>query len=246
MGKLHEVLAVEPDIKGAADSIFNETVSVFRNKHDHFTGLVRTYHPANENELPLPEESKEMVTTVVDKLKHLEKISTRAIDIIFQKELANTEAKADLVYNGETIAEGVPATVLLNLENKLKSFKQLYQAMPTLEPGKQWDKDTHRAHTYKTPAQQTQRTTKEKDWKVIAPATDRHPAQVGEYVKERLLGTYTKVEFSGMITPVQKSEILERLDGLLGAIKQARCRANMQEAPSVTIGKKLFSIIHGW
>lgn len=245
MGKLHELLAVEPDLKNTADATLNETVKTLQSKHDHFLGMARTYDVVLEDSEPLPAESKEMVTTVHDKLAHLAKFQARVLDAIYQKEKANTLACADIEYNGQVIEYSVPATVLLALENKLKALQQVYRVMPTLEPGKQWEKDYERANVYKTPVRQTLRNQKVKVWKVIVPPTDKHAAHVVEDVKDQILGRWNVVDYSGMITPLEKSEMLERLDGLLQAVKKARCRANNQEVENVSIGDKLFSIIHG-
>lgn len=245
MGKLHELLAVEPDLKNAANSIFNETVKTFTSKHDHFNGTARTYDVVLEGSEPLPPESKEMVTTVKEKLDYLKSSQAVAMDAIYQKELANTKACADIVFNGQVVAESVPATVLLSLEKHLTSLQTLYRAVPTLEPGKSWVKDTHRANTYRTEPRQTLRTTKTKDWRVIVPPTDKHPAHVVEEMKDVVLGRWNVTDYSGMMTPVEKSEMLARLDGLLQAVKKARCRANNQEVEHAEIGEKLFSIIHG-
>lgn len=114
MSKLHELLAVEPDLKSTADSILNETQSVFQKKVDHFVGMTRSYDVIMEGAHQQPTESKQMVTTVKDKLDHMQKSQVRLIDAMYQKELANTTAKADIVYEGEVLAKDVPATVLLD------------------------------------------------------------------------------------------------------------------------------------
>lgn len=245
MGKLHELLAVEPDLKNTATSIMNETVKTFTAKHDHFTGSARTYDVVLEGSEPLPDEGKEMVTTVAEKLAYLKQSQVAAIDAIYQKEFANTAAKADIVLDGQVVATGVPATVLLALEGRLKELQGVYRAIPTLEPGKPWEKDLHRADTYRTHPRQTLRTTKVKDWRVIVPPTDKHPAHVVEEMKDVVLGRWNVTDYSGMLAPIEKSEMLARLDKLLQAVKQARCRANNEEVVHAEIGEKLFSIIHG-
>lgn len=245
MGKLHELLAVESDLKNTANSIFNETVKTFTSKQDHFTGMARVYDVILEGSEPLPPEGKEIVTTVKEKLDYLKVSQAAAMDAIYQKELANTKAKADIVFDGQVIAESVPATVLLSLEKHLTALQSVYRVIPTLEPGKSWERDTHRANTYRTPVRQTLRTTKTKDWRVVVPPTDKHPAHVVEEMKDVVLGRWNVTDYAGMLTPVEKSEMLGRLDKLLQAVKQARCRANNEEVVHAEIGEKLFSIIHG-
>ena len=51
MGKLHALLAVEPDKKGAAEKILAETINTFNKKQDHFTGQLRQYAPVNDGDI---------------------------------------------------------------------------------------------------------------------------------------------------------------------------------------------------
>ena len=39
MGKLHALLAVEPDKKGTAEKILAETINTFNKKQDHFAAV---------------------------------------------------------------------------------------------------------------------------------------------------------------------------------------------------------------
>ena len=45
MGKLHELLAVEPDLKGASEKIIGETINTFTKKQHHFIGRHKSYQP---------------------------------------------------------------------------------------------------------------------------------------------------------------------------------------------------------
>ena len=67
MGKLHEVLAVEGEVKTAATAILAETLTTLSKKHDHFNGQTRKYAPSTDGGETFPDENKEMVTTVKEK-----------------------------------------------------------------------------------------------------------------------------------------------------------------------------------
>lgn len=98
MGKLHALLAVEPDKKGTAEKILAETINTFTKKADHFAGQLRQYAPVNDGDTELfDDEKKAMVTTVKDKLKYTEQALIELVDILYQKEETNTKARADLV-----------------------------------------------------------------------------------------------------------------------------------------------------
>ncbi len=246
MGKLHALLAVEPDKKGAAEKILNETINTFSKKQDHFTGQLRTYAPVNDGDTEIfDDEKKTMVTTVADKLTYTEQALVELIDVLYQKEETNTNARADLVLpNGTVIATSVPATVLLNLENRFKAIRMMYQAIPTLAPEEEWVVDSTLDNTYKSKPKVTYKTKKVTTPLVLYPHTDRHPAQVKEVTEDVRQGTWTTTKWSGMLSPSQKSELLGRVDTLIQAIKCARVQANDEEAATNKIGNRLFDYIN--
>lgn len=83
----------------------------------------------------MPEEHKEMVTTVHDKLDYmLNQHIVPYLDAVLQKERANQDAKADIVVDGIVLAKDVPATFLLGLEEKLKRVHEVLDKIPTLAP----------------------------------------------------------------------------------------------------------------
>lgn len=243
MGKLHELLAVEPETKSTAESILTETIGTFTKKQDHFTAIARIYEPAVDGGEDLPPENKAMVTTVPEKLEYTERALVKSLNLMSSKEATNTRAVADLVVDGVVLATNVPAVVLLNLENKMKHIKQMYLSAPTLEPGEEWNVDVERRHVYRTPQKPSHRTAKVVKPLVLAPATEKHPAQVQLQTIDERVGTWKTTKFSGMLTPVRKAELLERVDNLIAAIKRARCKANEQEIVKMELGSALFQYI---
>jgi hypothetical protein len=244
MGKLHEVLAVEGEVKTTATAILAETLATLAKKHDHFEGQTRKYAPSVDGGETFPDENKEMVTTVKDKLEYATKHLVRDLDVKYQKEAANTHAKADLEINGKVLVKDVPATFLLTLEQKLKEIKQAYLAIPTLEPGEHWIKDTQNKNTYVADVKYSHRTNKVLKPVVLYPHTDKHPAQIDKIMVDERVGTWATTKYSGKLAPIEKADFLERIDQLIGAVKKARCRANEVEAPSLQVGQKLFDFIH--
>ena len=245
MGKLHALLAVEPDKKGTAEKILAETINTFTKKADHFAGQLRQYAPVNDGDTELfDDEKKAMVTTVKDKLKYTEQALVELVDVIYQKEETNTQARSDLVLpDGTVLASNVPATVLLNMENRFKAIRLMYQEIPTLSPDEEWALDPTLDNTYKSKSKVTYKTKKVTTPLVLYPATDRHPAQVKEVVEDVRQGTWTTTKWSGMLSPSDKSELLTRVDTLIQAVKCARVCANDQEAATCKIGQRLFDYI---
>lgn len=245
---LHELLAVEGDLDGAHKNIIDETKVTFTKKADHFQGFHRKLEVFDDNDkTEYPEEHKIVDTTVQKKLDHMMKTSVRYFDALFQKEATNQIAVADLIVDGVTIAENLPATFLLGMENRLKTLKSVYEAIPTLAPGIEWVADPDQGDgIYRTAkAQEKLKTETILEPVVLYHATDHHPAQVKEASKVKNVGKYILNQWSGMITPAEKSVLLGRIDKLARAVKKARQRANTTEIDNRKIGKNIFNFING-
>jgi hypothetical protein len=190
-----------------------------------------------------------MVTTVFDKLLYNATPNIRAFDAYLQKEATNQKASADIVVDDVTLATAVPATVLLGLESKLNDLRAVYENIPTLAPGRTWQLDlAARAEggVYKAmDSDLTFRTKRTVKPMIMAPATDHHPAQVQALQEDVPIAKIVTSHRSGMITPAQKSDLLERIDKLLRAVKRARQRANGTQVEKRQIGGSLFQYIHG-
>lgn len=249
MSKLHELLAVESELESANKMILAETKGTFSKKVSHFGGHVKTYKALDDNDVDtVPEQHQEMVTTVNDKLDYMfgEHVAPY-IDAVLQKEATNQGATADLVVEDVEIAKELPATFLLGLETKLRQWRDVLQQAPTLQPGVAWKKDETRGpNVYVTEhAEETMRTKKIMKPVVLAEATKEHKAQVKESTEDVPVGKFTKVSWSGMMSPAEKSDMLKRLDALIRATKQARMRANQQNVVDAHIGSALADFVMG-
>lgn len=242
---LHELLAVEGDLDGAHKKILNETKTTFTKKSDHFMGQHRKLEMFVEDGINYPEEHKAIDTTVQEKLDHMKKTEIRYFDAMLQKEATNQKAVSDLIIDGVVVGSDLPATFLLGMETRLKHLRSVYEVIPTLQPGIEWEKDaTQGDNIYKTskPAEKLKTET------IIEPvvlyeATKEHPAQVKEVSKVNTVGKYVSTTWSGMITPAEKSALIGKIDKLIRAFKQARQRANTTEVVKKSIGKELFAYI---
>ncbi len=244
MTKLHEVLAVEGDLKGAAEKIFAETINTFSKKEHHFTRRLKTYQSKDEEGETFPAEKQDMVTTVPLKLDHTKSVVSRYLDAVAQKEVTNTCASAKIEIDGvPLIDQELPATLLLALEGKLKQIREVYEAIPTLDPAETWTWDS-KTNTYEAEPRETFKSKKVMKNHVKAPATDRHPAQVDTYNEDVRVGTWTEKKWSGMVTPAEKSELIARLDKLTQAVKQARQRANDRAVEKLQVGEAIFGFIN--
>jgi len=248
MSKLHEVLAVERDLENASKKVIVESMKTL-NKENLFSGAIKQYKPFSEDDTHLATtEHLKLETTVDENLDYTTQVVAKHWDCVLQKDLANQEAVADLVVDGNVIASNLPATFLLGLETKLNSIRKLFEALPTLAPGIHWDRDEGNekegVFTTRNPIE-TIKTENVVQWKEISPATPQHPAQLKEVKAINNVGKYQMTKESGMLRPVDKAARLERIDVLLRAVKKARAQANCVAVGNETVGKALFDFING-
>lgn len=248
MGKMHELLAVEGNLVGLFTKVIKEAAVTFSKKPDHFLEhhkQLQMFDSAREFEQAAAEEHKAMVTTVDDKLDYVWKHVTNYIDLLYQKEMTNREASADLVIDGVQIESDVPATFLLTIEQKMTKFRELCEFIPTLAPGSVWELDKGAGKgIYKAQSPEVNRKTeKTVGHKVLYDATPEHPAQLSEWTVDVHVGDFTTRRWSGMLSPAEKSELLSRIDKVIMSAKRARMKANTVDSINVNIGEKLANFI---
>lgn len=246
MGKLHEILAVEQGLAATAKKLSTESIKTF-GKENLFTGRTTRMEMFDEGQSHLNTvETQVLETTVDENLEYLRDAIAEYWDAVLQKESANQHAVADLEIDGINVASNIPATFLLGLETKLKDLRQIYEAIPTLPPGKAWVEDkTERPGIFKDNNDETRfKTEKDVEFKIAAEATEHHPAQIVQLSRTNNVGKYTVVTKSGMLAPVDKAARIKRIDKLLRAVKKARQRANNVSVNDEKIGETLIDFIN--
>ncbi len=229
MAKLHELLAVQSDLNGQSTKLRTELASTFLKKRHLFEETRKTFRADGEGVAPVVEEQKDIQTTVVDELLWIKPHLAKSLDVAYQVDIANTTAAADIITEDEeTLLKSIPATTLLQLEKRIVEWKDLIDSIPTLDPAKGFKKDPDHAKTgvYKAREVVKPRTKKTKEVLVKAPATDKFAAQVELLDVDKPIGTTLDQEWSSLLTPALKSELLDRVETLLRAVKKARATAN--------------------
>lgn len=250
MAMLHEILAVEKTRIEAANALIEDTKNKFGKDH-YFYGHEKvlemlTESPENAAMELAARESRELPTTVFDTLDYaVAEIWVAAEDVIFQKNLTNTKALADIVIDGRTIAVDIPVDELMGLENRLDKLRSVLMLMPTLEASMKWVPAPDRgAHVWECENEQTaSKTEKYMVPVVLYDATKEHPAQVKEVGKDEVVGTFKRKLWSGAATTRQKADVLKRMDDLISAVKAARMRANKTEVIEAKIGEVIARLI---
>lgn len=251
MSKLHEVIAAEGTRKKAAELSLEETRVKFA-KRDLFEGKIRTLKLLNE--VPGKEAQEQAESTVVvpgsnvaETLKYSLNLWAQSEDIRATKNKTNTIAKADLIVDGVTIGKDLPVDELMSLEAQMVDMKKLFSQIPTIDAKKEWSpsKKWPIFGLLETAKTSTVKTEKEIYPIIMAPATDKHPAQVKENTRTINVGTFEDQTFSTCMTTEQKAEIMARVDHLIVACRQARNRANDIEAIQEKVGTNVLSYLMG-
>jgi len=255
MAKLHELLAVEGDLEGTWKKIMAETIVTLTKKVTLFFGFVRNLvmfdeNRKNENDV----EHKTMSTTVAKKMEYMWISTMRYFNAIAQKEATNQLAKADLIVDGKVLIKDMPATLLLGLESRLRQMREVYAVLPTLPPNIEWEdhpdmgegvyRSAHTEDAFKTETGFKAQILYEARFPKEGEGGSSLPAQVEKISETKNIGKYEKTHWTGVLPPVKKMELMERLDKLTRAVKQARQRANSTPVVKLDIGSILRDYIH--
>lgn len=242
MAKLNQILAIEKGIKSGVYAEGTQWHKLLQ-KPELFNGLSKQYQKLDDDGEDLPSENKRVQITVPDVLRSVERGLTQHFDVTARKDWTNCSAKGTIVVDGAIILSDVPVTYLLFLEKQLTDYKTIVSSLPTLDIADDWTTDPN-SGLYKTGEVKTHRTKKLQKPLVLYPATAEHPAQTQVITEDVLVGHWVTVKQSGAIPRPKKAKLLERVEKLLQAVKQAREAANMvDEDPTPAIGSVIFNFL---
>lgn len=230
MAKLNQIIAVEKGVKSKVYSELTDLNKVVQ-KPDLFNGLNKTYEKKDEDGEDLPGEKKRVQFTVDDVLKSVERSITELIEITARKDYTNCEAKADVVIDEVVYVKDAPVSFLLFLEKTFTDIRTFANNLPVLDEAESWKLDNE-AGLYKTDPTRTHRTKKVQKAIVLYPHSAEHPAQTQLITEDILAGYWNQVKVSGAWPKSHKQDLVERVDTLLKAIKEAREAANVHEEVS--------------
>ena len=244
MARLHELLAVEGNLKAQAEKIRTDLAAMFEKQRHLFTERIVTFRPSEEGTNEVREEQSDLQTTVRQELARVGETWAQALDVSATIAETNTKARAEIILDGEALFGALPATALLELEKRLGEIHTLVSSVPTLDPAKGFVLDADRGKViYRAREDLKQRTKKTQRPIVLYDATKEHPAQVQLISEDVPVGEIRVQEWSGLITPAEKAEMLDRVERVRRATKAARSRANEADAEQKKIGAALFRYI---
>ena len=250
MPKLHHVLAIESGLKNKTAETLTGIYKTFQ-KPDLFNGHVKTFTPRSDNQdssfyESLPDDRKNVQMNVSAMLATIRAKQTELFDLGFKRDVTNCIAKADIEVDGTVILKDVPVTYLLWLGHQLDDLHSEIKKIPTLDPAEKWTWDGNQG-LYSTEPSKQIRTKKVQVPLVLAPATDKHPAQVKEITEDVRTGDWTTTKYSSAMPVDQRDAMLARVEKLQNAVKQARETANSTDVPAdlVSAGDAIFSFALG-
>lgn len=241
MAKLCQIIAVEKSAKNKAHQGVTDIYQKMQ-KPAMLAGISRVYRPKDEAGEQLPSESTKVQLNAAELLKDVAKNMSDLFDVTATKDFANCEARADVVVGEVVVAKNVPVTYLLFLEKKLVDIHTFVSKLPTLDPSEEWTLDPN-VGCYASKPSETTRTKKVFVPLVLAPATEKHPAQVKECFEDQIVGFWKTIKFSGALPAQKVADILDRVERLQKAVKFAREECNTIEVMQQKVGEKIFNFL---
>ncbi|RFS86713.1 hypothetical protein D0T12_08070 [Actinomadura spongiicola] len=241
MARLNQIIAVEKGAKGRAQREIADVLRTLQ-KPALLSGISRVYRPKDDEGETLPPESTKVQVRSEDALRDVAKSLTRLFDVVATKDWANRDARADVVVDGRTILAQVPVTYLLFLEKQLAELHSFVDKLPVLDSAESWTYDESQ-DVWRTDPVETSRTKKVPRAHVLYEATEKHPAQVEAFTEDVIVGTWTKVAFSGALPARRVNELRDRVDRLQSAVKYAREEANATEVDDRQAGDAIFGYL---
>ena len=245
--KLHELLAIETNLENQAKKCRAELAGTFEKKRHLFEEKRVTFTPNSEGAQPQTEAQSDLQSTITKEFAWVQSFIAKSLDASYQVAEANTAARADIILEDSdtVLIAKVPATALLELEKRVAEIAALITATPTLDPAKGFVPDEQRGNgIFRAREVNKARTRKEKKVFIKYEATKEHPAQTELLDQDVPVGTVQEQEWSGLITPAHKSELLNRAEMLLRAVRRARSRANEETVDTTKkIGNTLLNYV---
>lgn len=242
MPKLNQIIAIEKGVKSrtyAGITALNKLVQ----KPDLFNGFVKNYAKKDEDGEDLPAERKRVQYNSVDVLRDVERQMSEIMQVTARKDWTNTAAFASVKIGTNVILKDVPITFLLFLEKALTDLRTFVGNLPTLDESETWIKDNNLG-LFRSEMIKTHRTKKMQKPIVLYDATTEHPAQTQLITEDVIVGFWEQVKHSGAISQPRKKELVERIEKLYVAVKEAREEANLtDEVSAPNIGESIFAYL---
>jgi hypothetical protein len=259
--KLHVVLAKTDQGSGPFKAIFNDYLKFFKDEQGKFKGIRKTYTPRpGTADVPGMRESKQVVTTVDEKLRWLTDSASEHINNMLTVAATNASGKAKSALVVDTINFGLLSSLeLLEMKNFLEKgdLLQMYSHIPVRSDADIWnagkDDQYKGREVLESDLKKGIQTTTDKEsyilhdpnLETLKSSGVSYMPKVAEKTTVREIGDYTLQSFTGEYSTRQKAEILQRRTKLLSAITEALKIANEAETvDSALKGDAFLNYLH--
>jgi hypothetical protein len=204
--------------------------------------MSRTYRPIDDEGEKFPDEITYIQVRVEEVLGQVHQHMTQLFNVTLARDVANCDAKADLVVDGKVLLTAVPATYLIWLEKQLIDMHTIISVLPVLPADAVWSVDNSQ-NCYRAEPSERAKTKKIPKPFVKAEATKEHPAQVEVIHDDVVVGYWKQVIYSGAVPLKRAQELRTRIEKLIAAAKFAREQANLVETKNVNAADSIFSYL---
>jgi hypothetical protein len=243
--RLNQIIAVRPSVKNDVQGKVTKAYHLLQRTELH-SGLARTYTPRDDDGYRYPDETTGVQVKAISLLREATNELARLFDVNAAIDWTNQEAKADIVLLGGdkpvVLVPAVPVSYLMFLEKQLVDLETMVRKLPVLPATEMWEFDPN-SDVYKSQPIGTTKTQKVRKSHVLAPATDKHPAQVESYTEDEPIGTWMTTKMSGAVPGERVNQLLGRIQGLQEAVKYAREQANMTKVVDPKPGKRIMDYV---
>ena len=242
MTKLNQIIAVEKGIKSRVVGEIDALDKALQ-KPDLFNGFAKEYRKKDEDGEDLPAEKKRVQYVVGEVFRSVQRLTSELFDVTARKDWTNQRATGDVMVDGKAVLANVPVSYLLFLEKQLTDLRTLVGRVPVLDEAEAWTKDEN-SGLFKTTPTQTHRTKKIAKAIVLYPATPEHPAQTQLISEDVIAGFWHQTKQSGACPKPERQVILDRVEKILRAVKEAREAANgIDEVTPPDVGAAVFGYL---
>ena len=238
---LAQVIAAE----AAARALANKDLGALdktAQKQELFNGFSETYAPFSETAQEaetgtkrLPPRGNDVQLVAHAMLENFLSTMIPAVDLALAKDGANCNARATVVVDGEDLLRDVPATHLLHMEKVLADLATFIGHLPVQDPREAWTAQPD--GTRATDETFTVRDEVKKVPLLLHPGNDKHPPQVTIIEETTPVGRWTKVKRTGALAPEQKRELVQRVNALRAAFRDALHEANRLAVPEERVSE---------
>jgi hypothetical protein len=179
----------------------------------------------DEENPQLPDEETEVSRVAEDVLADVRRTLAPYVDALITRDKGNQAAVADVVIDGVTVAENVPAVALIALENDFREIVTLAKEAPEAPRDESWEYDPAR-RLLRSKIASRLRQAKKRVSKVVVQPTQYQAAVIDAYNEDVPVARQKITKYHGGLLTEDKRELVDAAEKVFLAFQKAREEAN--------------------